>query len=164
MWREQKQPWEVSIGQLWHWRCRTRTCLVYFVPVNTCGFILLELHLVNNIYPLHLVIEDISHYYYKVSIPTAQFKVIQKTGQWSEHILESNMSRGFRVAGHSSDDRLLWVLVCSALFFIDSTLCAAIRADKTKYSPNDSASVGEDRGFLSHRHHLFQLFTLEEAT
>lgn len=66
MWREQEQPWEACL----HWpavavEVQNKICLVCFVSVNTCLALaptgtLLELHLVNNIYCLHLVIEDIS--------------------------------------------------------------------------------------------------------
>lgn len=64
MCREQKQPWEACL----HWPAvavEVQICLVCFVSLNTClalvlTGILLELHFVNNIYCLHLVIEDIS--------------------------------------------------------------------------------------------------------
>lgn len=123
-----------STGQLWQWRCGTRTCLVCFVSANTClalvpTVILLELHLVNNIYRLHLVIEDISLFGGIITLkwefllhmdPYTLFKVIQKTGQRPAPLSPfSNPAR----AEASELLGILQIIDCcassSALFFID---------------------------------------------
>lgn len=98
--------------------------------------------------------------------PCTLFKVIQKTGQRSESACTFLNPARAEASGLLG---ILQIIDCCGRSF--AVLCSSLirlfvlLSGQTKQNILQMIQrvVGEDRGLLSHRHHLFQVFTLEEA-
>lgn len=167
VWREQKQRWEACL----QWPAVAvevkKLCLV---PVSIClplvpAVIFLALHLVNNIYSLHLLIEDLS-LFGRLSYCTwihSQYLVLfnEQVKGWSRWahfwIQHEQKLQGCRAFFRSQIAvGPLSAVHCSSLIRLFVLLSGQT---KQNILPMIQPVVGEDRGLLRHRHQRHHLLS-----